>query len=113
MFETINIILIFLQFFKHYHQTHFFNWVENEQLQRQKTHHGMCDTQPKCILGKSSALIITEYEIKNLGTSHSPYITQSVACENSRFSWLFAAGDFSRRGTSATQKLHTDDVNQC
>ena len=32
----------------------------------------MCDTQPKCILGQSSALILTEYEIKNLGTSDSP-----------------------------------------
>ena len=31
----------------------------------------MCDTQPKCILGQSSALILTEYEIKNLGTPHS------------------------------------------
>ena len=27
----------------------------------------MCDTQPICILGKSSALILTGYEIKNLG----------------------------------------------
>ena len=35
--------------------------------------------------------------------------------ENSRFSSLFAAGDVSRGGTSATQrqKFHTDDVNQC
>ena len=34
--------------------------------------------------------------------------------ENSRFSSLFAAGDVSRGGTSATQrqKFHTDDVNQ-
>ena len=32
----------------------------------------MYDTQPKCILGKSSALIFTEYEIKNLGTQVSP-----------------------------------------
>ena len=32
----------------------------------------MCDTQPKCILGQSSALILTEYEIKNLGTPDSP-----------------------------------------
>ena len=31
----------------------------------------MCDTYPKCILGQSSALILTEYEIKNLGTSDS------------------------------------------
>ena len=35
-----------------------------------------------------------------------------VACENIRFSLLFAAGDVSRGGTSAThrQKFHTDDV---
>ena len=34
------------------------------------------------------------------------------ACQNSRFSSLIAAGDVSRRGTSATQrqKFHTDDV---
>ena len=38
-----------------------------------------------------------------------------LACENIRFSLLFAAGDFSRGGTSATQrqKFHTDDANQC
>ena len=37
------------------------------------------------------------------------------ACENIRFSSLFAVGDVSRGGTSATprQKFHTDDVNQC
>ena len=42
-------------------------------------------------------------------------ISQSVACENIRFSSLFAAGDVSRGGTSATQrqKFHTDDANQC
>ena len=35
-----------------------------------------------------------------------------VACENIRFSSLFAAGDVSRGETSATQrqKFHTDDV---
>ena len=35
-----------------------------------------------------------------------------VACENIRFSSLFAAGDVSRGGTSATQrqKFYTDDV---
>ena len=35
-----------------------------------------------------------------------------VACENIRFSSLFAAGDVSRGGMSATQrqKFHTDDV---
>ena len=38
-----------------------------------------------------------------------------LACENIRFSFLFAAGDVSRGGTSATQqrKFHTDDANQC
>ena len=37
-----------------------------------------------------------------------------VACENIRFSSLFAAGDVSQGGTSATQrqKFHTDDANQ-
>ena len=39
----------------------------------------------------------------------------NLACENSRFSSLFAARNVSRGGTSATQpqKFHTDDVNQC
>ena len=38
-----------------------------------------------------------------------------IACKNIRFSSLFATGDVSRGGTSATQrqKFHTDDVNQC
>ena len=38
-----------------------------------------------------------------------------IACENIRFSSLFAAGNVSRGGTSATQrqKFHTDDANQC
>ena len=38
-----------------------------------------------------------------------------LACENIRFSFLFAAGDVSWGGTSATQqqKFHTDDANQC
>ena len=37
-----------------------------------------------------------------------------IACENIRFSSLFAAGDVSRGGTSVTQrqKFHTDDANQ-
>ena len=36
----------------------------------------------------------------------------ALACENSRFSSLIAAGDVSQGGTSATQsqKFHTDDV---
>ena len=39
----------------------------------------------------------------------------NVARENIRFSSLFAGGDVSRGGTSATQgqKFHTDDANQC
>ena len=38
-----------------------------------------------------------------------------LACENIRFSSLFAAGDVSRGRTSATQrqKFHTDDAHQC
>ena len=38
-----------------------------------------------------------------------------LACENIRFSSLYAAEDVSRGGTSATQrqKFHTDDANQC
>ena len=38
-----------------------------------------------------------------------------LACKNIRFSSLFAAGDVSRGGTSATQrqKFHTDETNQC
>ena len=37
-----------------------------------------------------------------------------LACENIRFSSLFAAGNVSRGGTSAIQrqKFHTDDANQ-
>ena len=40
-------------------------------------------------------------------------VQETVACENIRFSSLFAAEDVSRGGTSATQrqKFHTDDVN--
>ena len=40
------------------------------------------------------------------------YSSSALACENIRFSSLFAAGDVSRGGTSATQrqKFHTDDV---
>ena len=38
-----------------------------------------------------------------------------IACENICFSSLFAVGDVSRGGISATQrqKFHTGDVNQC
>ena len=39
-------------------------------------------------------------------------LNRHLACENSRFISLFAAGDVSRGGKSATQrqKFHTDDV---
>ena len=42
-------------------------------------------------------------------------VTFIIACENIRFSSLFAAGGVSRGGTSATQrqKFHTADANQC
>ena len=41
--------------------------------------------------------------------------TTLLAYENIRFSSLFAPGDISRGGTSATQrrKFHTDDAIQC
>ena len=39
-------------------------------------------------------------------------IRKPLACENNRFSSLFAAEDVSRRGMSVTQrqKFHTDDI---
>ena len=55
----------------------------------------LCKTKPKFSLSYSRSL--------------------EVACENIRFSSLFAAGGVSHGGTSATQrqKFHTDDANQC
>ena len=49
-----------------------------------------------------------KYNPKDFLTKASP----SIACENSRFSSLLAAGDVSHGGTSATRrkKFHTDDV---
>ena len=48
----------------------------------------------------------------NLGFWQTAYLP---ACENIRFTSLFAARAVSRGGTSATQrqKFHTDDANQC
>ena len=45
---------------------------------------------------------------------HTKPSRQVLACENIRFSSLFAAGDVSRGGTSATQrqKFNTDDAIQ-
>ena len=60
-----------------------------------------------CIITQSRPGFCSATEIKIRG---------KVACENIRFSSLFAAGDFSRGETSATQrqKFHTDDAaNQC
>ena len=47
--------------------------------------------------------------------ANKPFLSENVACENIRFSSLFAAVDVSRGGSSATQrqKFHTDDANQC
>ena len=44
--------------------------------------------------------------------NHCYQIPSSLACENIRFSSLFAYGDVSHGGTSATQqqKFHTDDA---
>ena len=69
------------------------------------------------LIGRHCCLVkkILNHTIKVLTKSRRKIIFQSVACENIRFSSLFAAGDVSRRRTSATQrqKFHTDDVNQC
>ena len=48
---------------------------------------------------------------KNL-TDKIIFFAKAMACENIRFSTLFAAGDVLLGGTSATQwqKFHTDDV---
>ena len=52
---------------------------------------------------------------KHFQLTFKKFVFVIVACENIRFSSLFAAGDVSRGGTSATQrhKFHTDDANQC
>ena len=58
---------------------------------------------------------------KGVGTRGLKYrlldivVFQILACENIRFSSLFAAGYVSRGGTFATQrqKFHIDDANQC
>ena len=54
--------------------------------------------------------------IRGLWFSRSGWpLAPYIACENSPFSLLFTAGDFSPRGTSTSQwqKFHTDDLNQC
>ena len=66
--------------------------------------------QPKC-----EALTLTTFTLegdRNARILKLGGYPKYVACENIRFSSLFAAGDVSRGGTSATQrqKFHTDDV---
>ena len=58
------------------------------------------------------SLVSTCYSVPLLLCQLLPFL---LACENIRFSSLFAAGDVSRGGTSATQrqKFRTDDANQC
>ena len=79
-------------------------------------------SQPDPLQSLSLLLLIT-----NISTQWGPIFRKEAArfsgrlgalgitCENIRFSSLFAAGDVSRGGTSATQrqKFHTDDANQC
>ena len=57
-------------------------------------------------LTSSCVHILQKCEIRNSCSSHA------VACENIHFSSLFADGDVSRRGMSATQrqKFHADDI---
>ena len=65
-----------------------------------------CEKYP-CIITQSRPGSCSATEIKTIG---------KVACENIRFSSLFAAGDVLRGETSATQrqKFYTDDAaNQC
>ena len=52
----------------------------------------------------------TEQKRENVLKKVYPKVTLLIAGENIRFSSLFAGGDVSRRGTSATQekKFHTD-----
>ena len=72
--------------------------------------------------GITTSLLFFFFEnAKNLGRSDDGKRRKKedglslLACENIRFSSLFAAGNVSRGGTSATQrqKFHTDDANQC
>ena len=58
----------------------------------------------------------TRFQTKLIDKIFTRFQTKTaLACENIRFSSLFATGDVSRGGTSATQrqKFHTDDANQC
>ena len=72
--------------------------------------------------GITTSLLFFFFEnAKNLGRSDDGKRRKKedglslLGCENIRFSSLFAAGNVSRGGKSATQrqKFHTDDANQC
>ena len=71
---------------------------------------------------KKHLVLISYMFISNITTLHASHflihlltVTAWLACENIRFSSLFAAIDVLREGTSATQwqKFHTDDTVQC
>ena len=70
-----------------------------------------------CLLTPLSDLkmigVFTGTQINQNYGGRSRRTSLDLACENIRFSSLFAAGDVSRGGTSATQrqKFHTDDAN--
>ena len=75
-----------------------------------------------CCTSRWSSQYLSNLIRPNLSGSHTfsltataeigPLFSFRLACENIRFSSLFAAGDVSRGGTSATQrqKFHTDDA---
>ena len=67
-----------------------------------------CSHGRRRILKKAEQLFIV-FTCRNFGLCDTLI---NIACENIRFSSLFADGDVSRGGTSATQrqKFHTDDV---
>ena len=73
--------------------------------------------RPIEILGAICRQSIKTWKSFNPCLSLPPLATddRKVARENIRFSSIFAAGDVSRGGTSATQRqtFHTDDANQC
>ena len=71
------------------------------------------ERQQKNFLKSTSNLVISFLFIWNwnvINTFIRRRFRENLACENIRFSSLFAAGDVSRGGTSATQwqKFHTD-----
>ena len=60
----------------------------------------LCDKQQSPVLQKVDMAFHLIMQLASLTLIH--WIVIYLACENIRFSSLFAAGDFSRGGTSAT-----------